>query len=187
VLVQIQEITDQAMNGEIPLEAMFTKKMSIISPSKQDITYAVAMCKERFTPGALETIKALREHNIEVFIISSGFHDVIDPVANILGIDSDHVIANNLLFQTDGTYAGIDPTSRLTTSDGKPKTIVDYITNTDTTVIVGDGMTDAACAPVVTQFIGFGGAARRSNVEKVSDIYITEKNLAAILPHILHE
>jgi phosphoserine phosphatase len=184
VFEEVDTMTKQAMNGEVPLESMFAQKMSTISPSRQEALETAYECISHITEGARDVISLLHTHGFEVHIISSGFHEIIDPITHILSIAETRVHANTLAFNSDGTYSGIAPDSPLTQSSSKPTLISSLISPTDTTYMIGDGMTDAACASVVTQFIGFGGHVVRDNVQKCSPIYITQKNLTAIIPYI---
>lgn len=45
-----------------------------------------------------ELIKVLKEKDKKVFLVSGGFHDIIAPVANELGIPQENIYANRLLF-----------------------------------------------------------------------------------------
>mgnify|MGYP000896903877 CR=1 FL=1 len=184
VLKDIEAMTNQAMNGEVPLESVLDKKMSIINPTHNEMLEAAYDCLSHITSGARDIIILLQSHNIIVHILSSGFHEIIDPVAHVLTIPPQHIHANTIQFDEKDNYVCIDPTSILTHSNGKPTYISQHTTPNDITYMIGDGMTDAACAPVVTQFIGFGGNIVRNNVRKNSNIYITEKNLTAIIPYI---
>lgn len=187
ILHEVEELTKLAMDGDVPLESIFSKKIGIIAPSRSDIQGSIDLCLQSITPGALETIETLRSHGATLNIISGGFKEVIDVVAEtVFGIPSDCVFANSLEFNDDGTYHSIHPSSPCATSDGKPNVIREHIKPSTRTIMIGDGMTDAACREVC-EFIGFGGVSHRLPVEAVSPIYIKEMDLTAVLPYILTE
>ncbi len=51
----------------------------------------------------------------QVYLVSGGFRQMINPVARALNIPPERVFANNLLFEENGAYKGFDarePTSR---------------------------------------------------------------------------
>lgn len=184
IFERIDAMTRRAMNGEVPLESMFSEKMSIISPTYTEMLESAYECLSHITDGARDVITLLQSRGITVHILSSGFHEIIDPVVHVLNIPAECVHANKLQFDAEGKYVCIDPSSTLTHTTGKPDYISRHTLPNDTTYMIGDGMTDAACASVVTQFIGFGGHIVRDNVQKCSPIYITQKNLTAIIPYI---
>lgn len=49
-----------------------------------------------------ELVEVMRSRNIDVCLVSGGFHRLIDPAANRCGITRDHIIANTLLFDKKG-------------------------------------------------------------------------------------
>ena len=50
---------------------------------------------------------------------------------------------------------------------------------------VGDGVTDLETKPVVDLFIGFGGVAVRPKVKENAGVYVEDKDLRAVLRHLL--
>ena len=47
-------------------------------------------------------VKLLFHRGVEVYMISGGFRDVIEPLADYLGVPRDHVFANKIFFKEDG-------------------------------------------------------------------------------------
>lgn len=52
-----------------------------------------------------EFVQRLRDDDKQVYLITGGFDCLIEPVAQELGIPMDHMFANKLFFQYNGTYA----------------------------------------------------------------------------------
>jgi phosphoserine phosphatase len=50
-------------------------------------------------PGIPELVKKLQGRGTDVFLVSGGFREIINPVAETLGIPRDHVFANTILFK----------------------------------------------------------------------------------------
>lgn len=50
-------------------------------------------------------ISLLSLRGVEVYLVSGGFREVIEPLADHLGIPRDHIFANRLLFNE----AGVSP------------------------------------------------------------------------------
>ena len=181
----IEHLTNAAMNGEVPLEAIFTKKIDLIAPSRADIESAIDLCRRSITEGAVETIATLLQHGVTPYIVSGGFKEIIDTIAEtIFDIPSSQVIANTLQFDHDGAYTCIDPSSPCTMSNGKALVLEQHKTPDTTLYMIGDGMTDAVCRDVA-EFIGFGGVVVRPAVSAVSPIYITHSDLRAVLEYII--
>ena len=49
-----------------------------------------------------ELIRALRERGTSVYLVSGGFRYFVAPVAHLLGLSSECVFCNELLFSNDG-------------------------------------------------------------------------------------
>jgi len=60
------------------------------------------------TPGISELVKALQLRKKRVYLVSGGFRQMINPVADVLAVPHSDIYANNLLFAADGGYAGFD-------------------------------------------------------------------------------
>lgn len=50
-------------------------------------------------PGIPALVEKLQARGCDVFLVSGGFRDIINPVAKTLGIPLDHVFANRILFK----------------------------------------------------------------------------------------
>ena len=49
--------------------------------------------------GIPELVRSLHQRGTSVFLVSGGFHAIIDPIAVHLSIPADHVFANSILFK----------------------------------------------------------------------------------------
>ena len=46
-------------------------------------------------------VSCLQTRGTSIFLVSGGFHAIIDPIAQQLGIPADHVFANTILFKVN--------------------------------------------------------------------------------------
>lgn len=79
--------------------------------------------KNNVSTVSRDFIEYLRRENKEIYLISGGFHSLIDPVAEELGIPMNHLFANKLLFDFNGNYAGFDTNQPTSRSGGKGEAI----------------------------------------------------------------
>ena len=70
-----------------------------------------------------ELVSKLQSLGKAVFLISGGFRQIINPVAKMLELPSDHVFANTLLFQGNGDYLGFDESEFTCRSGGKARAV----------------------------------------------------------------
>lgn len=164
-------LTERAMKGEIPIEAVYGERMRIVKPTLSEIRQLGNVYVERVTIGAAETIAALHAHNIKVVMISGGLREAILPLASSLGVSGENLYAVSVFFDEQGSYAGFDDASLLTRQNGK-RTIVGQMDLKGPILAVGDGITDSEIKPVVQGFAAFTGFTRREAVIEQADYVI---------------
>jgi phosphoserine phosphatase len=124
--------------------------------------------ERRLAPRAAEVITELRENGIHVVLVSGGIRQAVLPLGLRLGFTPAEVFAVRLVFRDDGSYAGFDDQSPLTTTNGKA-TVVQRLYLPRPLLAVGDGMTDLAARPAADSFAAFTGFAYRSAVARAAD------------------
>lgn len=186
---QVRAITEAGMNGADFRKSISTR-LDILRPSRRDMEVLGDWYIDGLVPGAADTIAKLRDANIAVYLVSGGFVESIMPLAKVLHIDPTHVFANRLHFRQDGSYAGYEQENPLANSGGK-STVVSSLALKGSVVNVGDGSTDAEIKTMgySDRFIFYGAVSGlRKMVAEVADVVIMDRDLSAILPHILrHE
>lgn len=181
---KITALTNQAMNGEVPLEAIYTKRLDIIRPSRADLAIIAEQYRNTRTIGALETIATLKAAGIKVAIISGGLRDAILPLAADVGINEQDVFAVNLKFDSNDNYQAVIE-NPLTTANGKRPIAALWKAKhgLSTVYLIGDGMSDVAAKgeEAANAVIGYGGVVIRDAVRQAADCYIAEQDLKNIL------
>jgi phosphoserine phosphatase len=152
------------MDGKIPVEEVFTRRLDLIRPTYAQCKEVGAMYLNTIEPTAKETIKKLQEQEWECIIISGGFEPCIAPLAQELGIA--RVEAVPLHFDAEGQYLGFDEKYPTTRSGGKPEIIRSIRAKIGRSrfVMVGDGASDLETDSEVDTFIGFFRYAQRESV-----------------------
>jgi phosphoserine phosphatase len=172
VFQDVVALTNAAMNGEIPLDEVFPRRMEIIRPDRASCEAVARLYVETITPGARELIVKLRSEGWTPVILSGGFAPLIQPLARELGIE--HVEAVPLHLLADGTYGGYGNDYPTTRSGGKNEIIREWkAAMLPTSVIMmGDGASDLETQPDVNLFVGYGGVVQRPKVKAGADLWI---------------
>lgn len=183
VFAQVEGMTNDAMDGKIPVEEVFARRLAIIQSTRADVEAVGRLYIERIEPTALATITTLQAAGWTPLILSGGFRQAILPLAAHLGVK--RVEAVDLFFDQSGKYTGFDEKYPTTRSGGKPQVIaaLKQELRPARIVMVGDGVSDLETRPEVDLFVGFGGYVTRSKVQQGSAVFI--KQLAELLPHLL--
>ena len=184
----VVELTEAAMNGEVPLEDVYGRRLEIVRPTRAQIEDLGRRYVETLVPGARETIARLRDHGIEVHLLTAGLEPAVLLLAKELRISDRFVHAVGIALDDNGTYRDYDRGSFLTRRGGKAVVIRDIRSRAHgSAAFVGDGMTDVEAADMVELFIGFGGVRIRPEVRERSAVYIEEADLRSVLPWLLRE
>ena len=164
-------LTEKAMQGEIPIEAVYGQRMQKVRPTKLEIDQLGREYVERIAPRARETLAEFRGHGIELVMVSGGLREAILPLARELGVDERSLYAVSVWFDEEGNYAGFEERSLLTQQNGKRITVREMGLR-GPILAVGDGMTDCEIKPVVESFAAFTGFTRRAPVIERADFVI---------------
>jgi phosphoserine phosphatase len=182
IFAQVEAMTTAAMDGKIPVEVVFARRLDIIQPRRADVEAVGRLYIETVEPTAQATIATLKAAGWTPIILSGGFRQAIAPFAAHLGIE--RVEAVDLYFDAGGNYTGFDQEFPGTRSGGKPVRIAEIKEELRParTVMVGDGASDLETAPVVDLFVGFGRYTARDKVRAGAGAFIMS---LAELPRVL--
>ncbi len=181
---EMSKLTDLAMNGVVPLEAVYERRLSLIRPDQDSIDWLAGLYIAEIVEGVKEVFTTLLAQDKEVHIISGGLRQAILPLADHLGLPESHVHAVDIYFNDDGSYRNYDLDSPLARTGGKA-VVVGTLKGHGSLVMVGDGKTDLEAKQSGAVVFGFGGVVDRAIVREHADFYTTEPTLLSVLEHIL--
>lgn len=183
---EIVRLTSAAMNGEIPLDQVYARRLEIIRPTREDIDALGRRYVASLVDGAAETIAALQSAGVDVHLVTAGIAQAIAPLAESLHVPPRAVHAVALRFDEAGSYVDFDRRSLLARPGGKELVVRAIMTRAKgRAAFVGDGVSDLETKPAVDLFIGFGGVAVRDRVRDEADAFVKEPSLRAVLPYLL--
>jgi len=93
---QVAAITERAMRGELGFEVALRERVALLKGLPEEICARIAE-RIHFMPGAEDLVKELHKRGYKVGLVSGGFHETVDRLAEQLGID--YVKANRLEIQ----------------------------------------------------------------------------------------
>lgn len=187
---EVAALTDAAMDGSVPLEEVYGRRLSILSPTQAQIRSIRSKYKSSAVPDAQAVIAALEDTGTETWIISGGLLEPVAEFAAWLGVAPERVKAVGAQFDPlfgewwDGTaeprYAGHDR-GHLTTTTGKADVIRGSVSTSGRRLLVGDGVSDLAASSEVDLFVAFAGVVSRPAVVDVAPVVINSESIAPIL------
>ena len=182
---EMAALTDSAMNGEVPLEAVYERRLSLIKPDQDAIDWLADHYIDTMVDDVEEVFKTLLKKGKQVHIISGGLRQAILPLAERLRLSADYVHAVDVFFNQDGSYQDFDNTSPLAKTGGKARICRTLKNETSELVMIGDGQTDLESKQAGALFIGFGGVVERKAVREKADYFVGTASLAGVLEHII--
>jgi phosphoserine phosphatase len=102
---QIAAITERAMQGELDFAEALTERVRLLGGLGEG---AIAQClAERVPPmpGATTLVATLKDHGCFTVLVTGGFHQFADPVADQLGFE--RVVANRLAVEHGALTGGL--------------------------------------------------------------------------------
>jgi phosphoserine phosphatase len=176
---QVAALTASAMGGGLPFETALSQRLALIRPSSSAVAAFLAQHPPRLSPGIKRLVGALQARGTSVYLVSGGFTQMIHPVARLLGVPVERVMANTLLFHpTTGEFADFDRAAHTSRSGGKAAAIASIRAahpQLHPVVMIGDGATDAeARGPGgADAFVCYGGVIARPAVAARADWFVT--------------
>ena len=163
IAAEVAALTRDAMEGRIPLEWVYGRRLSIVKPARSDVEALGDAYVEALAPGAGAAIAELARNGVQVHLISGGIAQAVLRIAAAVGLPERSVHAVTVEFDDAGGYSGYDEQSPLTTQAGKRK-LLEQLCLRRPVLMVGDGMTDIETLRVVDAFAAFTGFCARPAV-----------------------
>jgi phosphoserine phosphatase len=171
---EIKALTDAAMNGLIPLDQVYARRLDIIKPTRGDVEKLATVYVESIVDGAKEAIATLQSEGSIVHLITGGIEQAVLPLARSLGVPDRNLHAVRLRFAANGAYEDFDRRSFLARPHGKELVVRDIRARSHgKAAFVGDGVSDLEAKDAVDLFIGFGGVVVRPLVKENAHIFVT--------------
>ncbi len=183
---EVSRLTEAAMNGDIPLDQVYARRLEMIRPTRAAVDALGDRYRQSLVEGAEEAIRALQNAGVVVHLVSAGIEQALAPLAAALGIAPRFVHAVRLRFSPAGEYEDFDRPSPLTKPGGKEVVVRDVRARAHgKAAFVGDGVSDLEAKPAVDLFIGFGGVHTRPRVRENADVFVPGPRLDAVLPYLV--
>lgn len=182
---EMAQLTEAAMNGELPLEAVYKKRLDLIRPNQAAITALGDLYIAQIVEGVEEVFQTLQQQHKQVHIVSGGLRQAILPLAKFLNLPESQVHAVDIYFNEDGSYRNFNQDSPLAKTGGKAVICQQLSLQPESMVMIGDGKTDLEARQVGVTVIGFGGVVERKIVAEQADFYVNHTSLVSVLAYIL--
>jgi len=138
---KIERITKEGMEGKISFHDSLIKRIQLINSNRNDLIKTVEHLKNEVSDSFNSNKEFIKKNSEYIYIVSSGFHEIIDPIVCNYGIKKENIYANNFIFNENNKIIGFDKLNPLSSTLGKVK-IVKQLKLKGTVHVIGDGYTD---------------------------------------------
>jgi phosphoserine phosphatase len=174
---EVAAITETAMSGGMEFGAALAARVALLEGLSVDALSVVAHRIE-LAPGARTLVRTLRRLGFATAVVSGGFHEVLDPMCEELGVD--RVAANRLVVEHGRLTGAID--GPIIDRAGKASALRRFAEELGVpltqTVAVGDGANDVDMIAIAGLGIAFNA---RPVVRDAADAAISVPYLDAVL------
>lgn len=178
VEAQVAAITERAMRGELDFAESLRARVAALKglPTRifEDVRNQITV-----TTGVPDLIHAVKASGGFIGVVSGGFHEVLDPLAESLGLD---FWKANRLAISDGLLTG-EVLGAIVDAEVKAQTLMQWARETriplERTVAIGDGANDLKMMAVAGLSIAFNAKpiVREKAMQRVDD-----KDMRQVLP-----
>jgi phosphoserine phosphatase len=174
----VTAVTERAMRGELDFAASLRERVATLAGL--DVSaFVSARARMTPTPGVRELIDAVHAAGGRIGVVSGGFHELLDPLAERLGLD---FCRANRLEVADGRLTGrVD--GPIVDADAKAAALEEWAAvsgiRPDRTVAVGDGANDLEMLGRARLGVAF---CAKPVVRERADVAIDRPDLSAVLP-----
>jgi D-3-phosphoglycerate dehydrogenase len=141
IVKEIQRITNLGIDGDISFTESLEKRIRLLNAHKNDLEHLVGELRHKISKSITSNKDFFKEFSDDIYVISCGFKEFIDPIVEEYNIPSDRVYANTFKFDEEGNIIGFDEANVLASHNGK----IECLKNLDLdgeVQVIGDGYSD---------------------------------------------
>ena len=188
----IADITNQGMDGSISFRESLEKRLELLQPEMRHIPLLVNKLRSLVSESFKRNKEFFTNFGDNIYIISNGFREFIEPVVTEFGVKPENILANEFVFDANGKVTGFDKENPLSANNGKVEQLKRLNLPGDVYVI-GDGYTDYEIkhAGLANKFYAFTENVERNRVLEKADhiapsldefLYLNKLNTAISYP-----
>ncbi len=141
IVSEIQRITNLGIDGDISFTESLEKRIKLLNANKSDLAGLVSELRQKISKSIESNKEFFEKYSDDIYVISCGFKEFIDPIVKEYNIPSDRVYANTFEFDEDGNIVGFDEENPLALHNGKIECLKRLDLEGEVQVI-GDGYSD---------------------------------------------
>ena len=180
IAAAVSRITDQAMAGQLDFADSLVKRVALLAGQPASLFDDVAQ-RLTLTDGATALIDAVHQAGGIVGAVSGGFHELVDPLAQRIGLD--HWLANRFEV-VDGVLTG-RVVGDIVDAQAKATFLTHWADHYNIphamTIAVGDGANDVAMFAAAGVSVSFCG---KPVANEKATVCVDQRDLSRVLDYV---
>lgn len=170
IIEEIQEITNLGIDGEISFTESLERRIKLLHAHKSNLEELIRRLHKQLSSSIERNKEFFENYSDDIYVISCGFKEFIEPIVKEYNIPADRVYANTFTFDEDGHIIGFDAENVLSQHNGKIQCLKDMGLEGEIQVI-GDGYSDYVMreAGVADKFFAFTENVSRDKAVNKAD------------------
>lgn len=142
IIQEIINITNQGIDGGISFPESLSRRIELLKANKSDLPLLIKQLKQKASRSIESNKEFFEKFSKDIYVISAGFKEFIDPIVAAYNIPSERVFANTFKFDKNDVIIGFDAENPLSKHNGKIECLQNLNLKGEIQVI-GDGYSDA--------------------------------------------
>jgi len=170
IVKEIQKITNLGIDGDISFTESLERRIRLLHAHKDDLGPLVDELRQKISKSISANKEFFEKYSDDIYVISCGFKEFIDPIVADYNIPSERVFANTFEFDIDGNIVGFDENNVLATHNGKIECLKSLNLEGEVQVI-GDGYSDYVMreAGIADKFFAYTENVHREKAARKAD------------------
>ena len=170
IVSEIQRITNLGIDGDISFTESLERRLKLLDANKEDLEKLVAELRQKISKSIAANKEFFEKYADDIYVISCGFKEFIDPIVKEYNIPSNRVYANTFKFDEQGNIVGFDEKNVLSQHNGKIECLK-QMNLVGEVQVIGDGYSDYVMreAGIAHKFFAYTENVHREKAAKNAD------------------
>lgn len=142
ILQEIRELTNSGIDGDISFTESLSRRIRLLKAHRNHLDTLVKELRLKISKSVAANKAFFYEFSEDIYIISCGFKEFINPIATDYNIPPERVYANTFTFDAEGNIIGFDTSNVLSSNNGKINCLKSLKLQGNEVQVIGDGYSD---------------------------------------------
>jgi D-3-phosphoglycerate dehydrogenase / 2-oxoglutarate reductase len=167
---EIGRLTHLGVDGKIPFNESLDKRVALLEGQLVHIDALVKVLKRKVSVSIKRNKAFFKDNASNIWVISAGFQEFIQPIVKEYGIRPEQVLANTFTYSRDGKITGVDHNNLLSRHNGK-RDQLKALKLKGEVYVIGDSYSDyiMKTGGINARFVAFTENIKREGITEKAD------------------